>query len=174
MDQAKLVYCTIDRCIRKIKFVSKSDESDKSIVKKQLDLLSKKEEFFANLFKNKYIVFQMFDKDVNDFCDIDDDEVIEDKSKIRVTLINKEMPVTTIPITASNFTVQNSEEQSVPTSEEFYTISNNLSPESIIFAEDQSQNLLAAYSMNNVINVDENAIKKEQIAVPEKVEKRKV
>lgn len=93
MEPLKTVYCLIDQLCKKIKFSSSDEQSDSSIIQQRIRKLAQTDEVVGHVLKNKLIVLQMFDKKLDRFVDIDEDEKIGDSSEILVVLINKESEV---------------------------------------------------------------------------------
>lgn len=81
----KKVYCLIGERCKCIKFSSQSHISDAQIVRCRLVEAATTDIVLQTMINNKMLILQKCGPDRNNkFCDIEDDDEIEDKSEIRV------------------------------------------------------------------------------------------
>ena len=83
----KTIYCSIPPRKKAIKFESKNGIPDKDIIQKKILELCKTDIILNKMLKNKVIIFQHTDSN-NQVCDVEDEDVIEDKSEISVILLD--------------------------------------------------------------------------------------
>ncbi|KAK0159477.1 hypothetical protein PV327_011084, partial [Microctonus hyperodae] len=78
----KKVFCSFGQRCRCIKFNSESGVPDTTIIKKDIEGICERESLID--MKDKVIVLQIKDSDVNIWCDIEQDDEIVDKSELKV------------------------------------------------------------------------------------------
>ncbi|XP_026478144.1 uncharacterized protein LOC113384611 [Ctenocephalides felis] len=84
----KKVYCLIGERCKCIKYTVNEQVSDVNMIRRCLDEARRNDHILDMMLFNKYIVLQKRDIDRNNqFCDIEEDDVVENKSDVRVVLI---------------------------------------------------------------------------------------
>lgn len=87
--EKKVYYIIGERC-KRITFSSKNSLSDVKMVRDALIKACNNDVVLQSMMNNKEIVLQKIDADRdNKLCDIEEDEVIEDKSEVNVLLFEK-------------------------------------------------------------------------------------
>ena len=87
-----------------------------------MQVLSQTDEVLQQLFQNNFIVLQIFDDIINAYCDVDDSDRIDSKSKINVLLMKKEV--------VQNFEVLETLNHDIPTENSTCAIA--LKPDQVI------------------------------------------
>lgn len=87
----KRLYCRIPPRRICIKYVLKEDVSELEVLRRSLTSMCDTDSILAMMLKNQAIIFQHKDSE-DEWCDVTDSDVIENKSEIKVQLIPMTVP----------------------------------------------------------------------------------
>lgn len=90
-EMEKKVFCIIGKRCKVIKFVKGNRKSDYQVILEKLTLSSHNDLHLSALIKNNTLILQRKDPDRDDWCDMDDNDNVNDKEDITVLLIPKLM-----------------------------------------------------------------------------------
>lgn len=86
----KTVYCLLGERCKRITFTSEFNVSDVQIIRNRLVEVSNNDITLRSLINNKIIILQKFDRDRNNkLTDIEEDDDIENRSEVKVLLLEK-------------------------------------------------------------------------------------
>lgn len=92
LNMEKTVYCLIGERCKRITFTSQSNIPDVRIIRNRLIEVSNNDVSLQSIINNKIIILQKFDRDRNDkLTDIEEDDDIENKSEVKVLLLEKSL-----------------------------------------------------------------------------------
>lgn len=125
--ESKTVYCSLEPRMKIVKFQSQIEKPDKEILKNALLSTAAKDETLMATLTGKSIILQKMDPHIQDWCHIEDEDLIPDKSKVKVLLIQdlnnlqvidmsnpiiwqgneNDIPLSSIPIIEHSKSIQN-------------------------------------------------------------------
>lgn len=86
MSEIKTVYCKIKERCKKIKYIKKENVSEANCILNALNNAIANDNLLQLMTKNKIIVLQI--KEGDRFCDLEPEDEIENKSELRVLLLD--------------------------------------------------------------------------------------
>lgn len=83
----KTVLCLIEPRKKVIKFISRNDSSDYVALRQSFLEASEKDVLLKSELVGHTFIFQIMNPDLEDWCDLEEEDIIVDKSKIKVVLM---------------------------------------------------------------------------------------